>query len=171
VRIVFLDIDGVLNHEAFYRKRQEEGIHIYPTYPLSEFDPESVSRLNYILEQTGAKVVMSSSWRHGRTIQELQNILEKVGFKGELIDKTPSFKHDDCVRGNEIEKWIDDHRELLGADKFRYCEYVILDDDCDMLYTQKDNFIHVDRYVGITMQTAIRAINILKTVREPLILS
>jgi len=166
MKIIFLDFDGVLNDEVFYRKRMDEGIDTYPPYPLCEFDPEAIARLNYIIEETGAKVVVSSSWRHGRSVDELQNILNQVGFKGEVIDKTPSFKHDDCVRGNEILKWISLNEELIGNDRFHYNTYVILDDNADMLYWQKDNFIHVDSYVGITNRIAMMAITILNTIKK-----
>lgn len=161
MKIIFLDFDGVLNHEVFYGKRMEIGIDKYPTYPLSEIDPESVKNLNYIIEKTDAKVVVSSVWRHGRTIQELQNILDQLGFKGEIIDVTPDFRSDNCLRGNEILKWIKSNEELLGKSYADFENYVILDDDSDMLYWQRNNFIHVDRYVGLTITNTFVAIRIL----------
>lgn len=161
MKIIFLDFDGVLNHELYYTKRVEVGIENYPPHPLSEIDPNSIKVLNFIIEKTGAKVVVSSTWRHGRSIEELQNILNQCGFKGEIIDKTPSFKHNDCVRGNEISEWIEKNNELLGETKYEYENYVILDDDNDMLYVQKDNFLQVDSWVGLTYKLATKAIRIL----------
>lgn len=161
MKIIFLDFDGVLNHEVFYRKRQDIGIEFYPPYPLCEIDPDCISVLDHIVLQTGAKVVVSSTWRHGRTIQELQTILNHFNFKGEIIDKTPSFKHDDCIRGNEILKWIQDNENLIGQTYHEFENYVILDDDCDMLYYQKDNFLQVDRWIGLTYPLAKKAIRIL----------
>jgi histidinol phosphatase-like enzyme len=156
MKILFLDFDGVLNHEEFYSKRL-----ITPSleeYPFSEIDPKSVEKLNYIINKTGAKVVVSSKWRLNRTVKELQNILNYFGFVGEIIDITPDLAmHDAIVRGNEIWEWI----RLNSDDYFRFTSYVILDDDCDMLYYQKDNFIHVDKYVGITGNNVIKAIAIL----------
>jgi hypothetical protein len=165
-KIIFLDVDGVLNHEAFYSKRQEEGIENYPSYPLCEIDYKCVEVLNEIISKTGAKVVVSSTWRHGRTVEELQSILDQSGFKGEIIDKTPSFDHDECVRGNEIRKWIQNNFDLLGADVHHFENYVIFDDDNDMLYSQKDNFLQVDRWVGLTYFMAARAIRILNRGRS-----
>jgi hypothetical protein len=40
-------------------------------------------------------------------------------------------------------------------------EYVILDDDQDMLYGQKDNFIHVNRVSGLTKRNINKARKIL----------
>ena len=63
MKVIFLDIDGVLNHENFYETRFNT--EIYPngfgTYPLCEFCPESVGNVNKILKETGAKIVISSS--------------------------------------------------------------------------------------------------------------
>ena len=39
--------------------------------------------------------------------------------------------------------------------------YVILDDDTDMLYDQKDNFIHTECINGLTKELADKAIKIL----------
>lgn len=161
MKIIFLDFDGVLNHEIFYKKRYDDGLENYPKYPLSEIDPASIAVLNYIIKETGAKVVVSSTWRLGRTASQLQYILEEIGFQGEIIDITPSLSGEDYIRGNEILKWIKKNKNLLGEDYHQYENYVILDDDCDMLYIQKDNFLQVDRWVGLTMPLAARAIRIL----------
>ena len=37
----------------------------------------------------GADVVVSSTWRYGKTVSELQEMLEAEGFIGRVIDKTP----------------------------------------------------------------------------------
>lgn len=155
MKILFLDFDGVLNHEEFYSKRLE--LPSIEEYPYSEIDPKCITKLNYIIKETDAKVVISSTWRHGRTIAELQEILNYFGFIGEIIDITPNLTHESSVRGNEIWEWI----KLNVDNYFRFTEYVILDDDCDMLYYQKDNFIHVDKWVGITGNNVRKAIAIL----------
>ncbi len=161
MKIIFLDFDGVLNHEIFYQKRMDDGMENYPPYPLCEIDPKNIQVLNFIIEKTGAKIVISSTWRHGRTIEELQNILNYHGFEGEIISITPSFRDDCSLRGNEILQWIKDSKELIGSDYHEFENYVILDDDSDMLYWQRNNFIHVDRYVGLTINDAYVAIKML----------
>lgn len=152
MKILFLDYDGVINSTEYFRNRPDEDNR---PHPLSEFDPIAIGHLNQICLQTGSKVVVSSDWRHGKTIQELQNILYKCGFVGEIIGVTQSLSHHGnyIVRGNEILKWIEDNNDVE--------EYLILDDTNDMLLRQKDNFIHVDRSVGITSQTVSMAIKIL----------
>lgn len=166
-RIVFLDVDGVLNHELFYRDRHDgTNDAMKREYPLTDIDFVSVGYLNQICLQTGAKVVISSTWRLGRTVEALQELFKEAGFVGEIIDKTPNFEFKeggDCiVRGNEIYKWIQDNEKLVES-YFEYNDYVILDDDCDMLYYQRNNFIHIDKFVGITPQTVIKAIHIFES--------
>lgn len=160
MKIIFLDIDGVLNHEAFYKerfeKRYEEGA---IEYPYSEIDPRSVENLNNLIEETGAKVVISSTWRHSG-LEYCKNVLEFHGFKGEIIDITPSSRCGMCKRGNEINKWIEDNATLVGP-RHKFTEYVILDDDSDMLYWQRNNFLLIDRFVGLTMGSVFQAKKIL----------
>lgn len=164
MKIIFLDIDGVLNHEAFYVKRHAEQqtiIYVPKDYPLSEFCPDAIENLNSLIEQTGAKVVISSTWRHGKTVEQLQEILKKVGFKGEVIGKTPDMRNRSVFRGNEIHRWLSDNEKLIGKSPSEYRNYVILDDDSDMLFWQRNNFIKVDYSVGLTKGVVFQAAKIL----------
>jgi hypothetical protein len=159
MKIIFLDIDGVLNHEAFYGQRHDnlkKGIKI--KHPYSEIDPACVEKLNVLCGETGAKVVISSTWRHSG-LDYCRDVLEFHGFKGEIIDITPSSPT--RFRGLEILDWIKTNKELIGEPYYNFTEYVILDDDSDMLYWQKDNFLLIDRFVGLTMGDVFRAKKIL----------
>lgn len=155
MKIIFLDIDGVLNHEQFFRDRKVDG-----SYTENNICKKAVANLNNLIEETGAKVVISSTWRMGRTVKEMQDILEEVGFIGEVISNTPILRCSECLRGNEILKWIKDNNELVG-DYYNFTEYVILDDDSDMLYWQRNNFLLIDRFVGLTMGAVFQAKKIL----------
>jgi len=160
VKIIFLDIDGVLNHERFYKERfearYEEGA---IPHPYSEIDPECVEKLNLLCQSTEAKVVISSTWRHSG-LDYCKDVLVFHGFKGEIIDITPTCRCGMCKRGNEIHRWIEDNRELVGP-YYNFTEYVILDDDSDMLYWQRNNFLLIDRFVGLTSGDVFRAKKIL----------
>lgn len=160
MKIIFLDIDGVLNHEAFYKerfeKRYEKGV---IEHPYSEIDPKSINNLNQLIKDTGAEVVISSTWRHSG-IDYCKDALEFHGFIGKIIDMTPDLRSDNCLRGNEILKWIKDNEKLVGP-YYNFTEYVILDDDSDMLYWQRNNFLLIDRFVGLTMGDVFRAKRIL----------
>jgi hypothetical protein len=159
----------VLNHERWYVDRHEEKNDGFKVgHPWGEFDPKSIEYLNDLIKQTDAKVVVSSTWRLGRHANDLQAILEKRGFTGEIIGITPSLRHlgESILRGNEILQWIKDHEEFIGCPYYEYENYVILDDDSDMLYWQKDNFLVVDRFVGITPHITYKAKKILNGKRS-----
>lgn len=142
-KIIFLDIDGVLNSNDWYirtrgKNKKDEG----------DIDPQAVSYLNEIIKNTSAKIVMSSSWR--TDFENSCNLLYEKGLiSNSIIGKTPSFVYqcqDDDIReslcrGNEIKYYID---------KNNVTSYVILDDDKDMLLCQKDNFIPIDFMHGLS---------------------
>jgi hypothetical protein len=186
MKIIFLDFDGVLNHQDWYRRRMDEirDNEIFNHYPFYEFDPDSVNQLNRIIELTGAKVVVSSTWRLGRTVSELQEILDKVGFIGEIVDITPSFyasgtDNDNnkinytVPRGCEIEWWLKEkgkfqrinwsrEQQIEYLEKAVVKNYVILDDDSDMLYCQREHYVKCNAYgTGLDEATADKAIKIL----------
>ena len=160
MKIIFLDIDGVLNHNAFYVKRHEElKKGIKKEYPYSEIDPTSVINLNSLISETDAKVVISSTWRHSG-LEYCKDVLEHHGFKGDIIDITPNLRSENCLRGNEILKWVKDNESIVGK-YYNFTEYVILDDDSDMLYWQRNNFLRIDNFVGLTMGDVFQAKKIL----------
>lgn len=104
VKIVFIDIDGVFNHLSYYKSHRFcDG----RTYPLSEFDPECVKRYMRIIEKTGAKTVISSSWRF---TDGLRNIMEQVGFYGSALEyeTTPYLG---TIRGLEIFSYLDRYED------------------------------------------------------------
>ena len=67
-------------------------------------------------------MVVSSTWRYGKTVAELQEILEAEGFTGCVLDKTPTGAPG-ADRGEEIAAWLAEH----AVDG-----YVIIDDHVDM---------------------------------------
>jgi HAD domain in Swiss Army Knife RNA repair proteins len=108
-RVIFLDIDGVL---APIRRWDRYG----------DLDPACIQVLNEIVTRGGADVVVSSTWRYGKTVAELQAMLEAEGFTGRVLDKTPTGAPG-ADRGEEIAAWLAEH--VVGG-------YVILDDHVDM---------------------------------------
>lgn len=164
MRIIFLDIDGVLNHEAFYRERTKKRVQDIKAYELQNIDPVCIGHLNQLCQDAGAKVVISSSWRSKGDATYFQQLFSKLGFTGEVVGKTPHSQH--RFRGLEILDWMKANEDLLGQHYSDYEDYVILDDDSDMLYWQRNNFLLVDRHVGITPMTVFRAKRILRIPRK-----
>lgn len=138
-KIIFLDIDGVLVTPESGMKRTA--------------DMNCVYHLNNLVGNTGAKVVVSSSWR-GRP--DLQNKFIEWGCAFEVIGETPRIEHktvggvlQTVERGYEIQKWLDDNKKPLDR-------FVILDDDADMVHL-KEYLIQTDYNVGLTEDKAFRA--------------
>jgi hypothetical protein len=163
--LIFLDIDGVLNSQLYLVSTRAERIGKSERSINDDLDPQAVTRLNDLCASTGAKVVITSTWRLNRAVDELQSILESRGFTGEAIDKTEDLRRGeaaDCIlRGNEILHWIKGHPELCGAPYWDYKRYVILDDDSDFLYWQRDNLIITDPYCGLTPRDVFKARRVL----------
>ena len=158
MKIIFLDIDGVLNSELFYKEKSqdkkckgESKLQFYGEM----IDKRCIELLNSIIKDTDAQVVISSTWRKGRDISWLQSIFEARGFKYKILDKTPVlYFHPDCKtnisvpRGVEIYQWIKNNPKVS--------RYVIIDDDSDMMYWQRENFFRVDGYCGLTPNLSYR---------------
>ena len=161
MKVIFLDIDGVLN--VCLHKRDEFG---------SLFHQQFMNNLKRVVDETNAKIVISSSWRHSG-LKVMQEMWKKRNLAGEVIDVTanrPSNHketmnlgfHERLERGFEIQDWLFKHPEV---DRF-----VIIDDDDDMLESQmytfvqtSDNWEHTDHIegLGLTLECADKAIKIL----------
>ena len=160
VKILFLDIDGVLN--TFDDVLQMHERHI---------NKEHLSRLTYIVDKTHCKIVLSTSWRNIiQKKRELWEELSKVGLirkeliLGERYEMTPDL----CPfeqRTDEIIKALDDIKR-----KTKVCSWVVLDDMDLLKKGQKgnrerinDHFIQCDPEHGLTDKQSIEAISILNS--------
>lgn len=152
-KIIFLDIDGVLNDETD-ESWNDVGDDYYP------HSKTLVSNLNEIIRQTNAKLVLSSTWRLGLDLEQICRLMKRIGIIGEFIGFTDNLSSSYAVRGNEILKWILDNENIVGS-RYEFKNYLILDDDCDMLYFQRNNFIQLDGEKGLTKDYINRAIDIL----------
>lgn len=184
--VIFLDLDGVLNSEAFLRKldaqhRQlghtdaERNEHTCVCYALvHQIDRDAVVRLNRLVAETAAKIVISSSWRKLFDPPELHRILSKHGLVAEIIGETPdgytdpemlaTFGHlERLYRGYEIDLWLRKHPEV---DRF-----VILDDGSDM-EMHKNRLVQTDFEEGLLDDHVDLAIRVMswdgKTVPSPM---
>jgi hypothetical protein len=127
LKIVFLDLDGVLNSHLFLLARAKQSADgTYDQGPARRnmahmLDRTAVLRLNRLLAVTGAQVVISSSWRIPWSCQQITRWLVRRGFKGDVIGRTPTYGKG---RGNEIQQWLVANGPVAS--------FVILDDDSDM---------------------------------------
>lgn len=178
-KIIFLDVDGVLNCIDWYveRHRRIEAGEETRDYPYDEFSPSIVEKLNKITDATGAEIVVSSTWRLGRDLAELRELFTQVGITGHVLDKTAHFTSIkgfsySIPRGCEIEHWLKEHKfqrinwsiktQKEYAEKSEIDNYVIFDDDSDMLYNQREHFIKTSQKTGLDDSDVEKAIELLK---------
>ena len=112
MKVIFLDIDGILNSDTYMEKQLDnssEGIE-------SEIDPATLILLKKAVDTTGAKIILSSSWRIMRKYNELEKFLMKFGIS--LSGKTPYV---DGKRGLEIKQYLSENENIE--------QYLILDDE------------------------------------------
>ena len=161
MKVIFLDIDGVLN--VYCQSRDKYGCN---------FHQHLIDNLQTLIDATDAKIVISSSWRVDG-LDRMQSMWIDRKLPGTVIDITPDlyFTYSDArgddnySRGDEIKLWLDNNPDITN--------YVILDDDNDMLPDQMDRFVQtnhnlkhpdcVDRGYGLTKICTDKAIKILNT--------
>jgi hypothetical protein len=159
--ILFLDLDGVLNHETFFVENFETRKDA-TTWHERYFCPKTVKIFNNIIDRVNGRIVFSSSHRfHFDTFAELQEGFKLAGITGELICVTPKLHYSNnsysVPRGCEIKAWMEDNKDILG-DKISRVKYAILDDDTDMLYWQRNHFFCTLGKDGLTQEIADKII-------------
>lgn len=146
-KIIFLDIDGVLN---FIGSRTKRGFYV--------MDSGCVSRLRAVIEKHEAQIVVSSAWRKRDDWKEhITEAFRDAGWNTPpLIDRTSSFYV--APRGLEIHAWLKKHPEITN--------YVIVDDDSDMLPWQWGRFVRTSMFSGGLTDRHVQQIDDLWHVHE-----
>lgn len=135
MKVVFLDIDGVLNNFALIRANGFDYI-----------DEAMVRMLGSLVGQTGASVVLSSFWRLDPKDRALVD--RALGVAGmAVVDRTPSIPGD---RAAEISQWLRSKPEVR--------RFAILDDDEGAGAGLEHSFFQTDPDVGITHDIVRRAV-------------
>ena len=152
MKIIFLDFDGVMDTEYYDHLLSEADKPISDEYGLL-FDPECVKNLKYIIDSTGADIVISSTWKDFMSYQEILDMWKYRGLPGFVTDVTPSTENH--KRGDEIDGWLKEcHTE---------CNYVIIDDldVSNFNEHQIPRLLIVNPFNGLDEYTAKRAVMIL----------
>lgn len=146
-KVIFLDIDGVVTsvRTGWYN-----------------LDIYTVNFLIWVCKKTGAKIVISSTWRYNHGNKFWQSIFKDVMHEDY---KTPNFYHErdykeqEATRGKEINEWLLVHTEVK--------KYLILDDDSDMLEHQKPSFIKTNSMNGLLFEQMDKIRNYFKIKEYP----
>ena len=162
-KVIFLDIDGVLNTGWWYTQMDRNTPKDKYGYA---FDPNAVANLKKILDESGAEIVISSSWK-SFGLSELEEMWQDRRLPGKLIGITPNSVSDEMllnadldhmelfsIRGMEIKEWLAKHGKHVT-------HYAIIDDMDNFLPEQHPHFVQTDPEVGISEGCAVQVIKIL----------
>jgi hypothetical protein len=155
MKIIFLDIDGVLNSTKYMISLKGNFNCVDKIYQL---DPEAIAKLNRLTDTTGAFIVVSSTWRMGfiHNRAGLRGLFAKAKITGKVLDITPVNNQ---IRGAQIAEWIDTYNRYHINNPVT--DFVILDDDSDMGKLKKHliQTSHSDGLQDHHVDLAIAALN------------
>ena len=142
MKIIFLDIDGVLNYSNYfkyinklrliYNKLLKEDKYIL-LKTIIKIDIEKVYLLKEIIDRTNSKIVLTSSWRNLDIYPLIEEYLINIGIP--IVDTTKFLNS----RGEEIIDYLNNHK---------IDNYIIIDDDIFPDYNEELLFhlIHTNFY-------------------------
>lgn len=138
MKVLFLDIDGVLNNFADRNFGEK-------------FSSAACQNLNELLKlEPELKIVISSAWRIWG-VEYMKSILHKNGVdSSRIIDRTGD---ENGKRGYQIQCWLDRHPEVTNI--------VILDDESDMEHLMS-KLVKTSSFIGLTSKEVKQAVKVLK---------
>lgn len=157
-KIIFLDIDGVLNSNFWNEEHQKE------ISDGSLIDEEKVKLLSILVNKTNGKIVLHSGWRFWfnselkplcKEAENLSEMLIKYGVN--IMDVTPDFSTEEIrrtkkfslVKADEILAWLMEHKEV---------EKWIVIDDLDLHNQEIEKHqVKTDANIGITIEDINKA--------------
>jgi len=172
VKAIFLDVDGVLNTSETYINIQNK----YNKTKQVDIDIDEF-RLEYlktIIDNTGAKVVLSSSWRGGFT-KENNKVIPRNSKCKKFYDLLTKYNielydiifdiYSDIYREAQINYWLSLNRDIDN--------FIILDDEPNLYNNLTDKLIktskvndnemlmNMDDCIGLCEEHIKQAINML----------
>ena len=174
-KIIFLDIDGVMNSDQYNRYKYKHHIRKW-----GSIDPRECYRMSRFCEKYGIKLVISSSWRNANsweaTYKEFMNEgFEELPYRHHgmkllapyIVGVTPYCESRN--RGEEIQAFCDivngkypKANRILMKEDFVISNYCIVDDNNDILKNQMNNFVQTDFLIGLTRKNYKKIKEILK---------
>lgn len=112
--------------------------------------------LTTLVEKYDAQIVISSTWRIlVKDSYAFKQLFKVAGYRtiANALHKDYMTDKEGNIRGEEIQRWLDAHPECDN--------YLILDDDCDMVPSQEEHFVNTSVKDGILLEHFIKAEEIL----------
>lgn len=167
MKLIFLDIDGVLNNMNYtiytFEMLGRDKAYQIMKEDLDIFDPISLDLLCKIINlfKNDIKIVLSSTWRlNQRGIDKVkEKIFNNLGYN---VPFEITSRHEDMIRGYEIEKYLYEN-DMVNAD------YIIIDDDTFDIIGEKytgelnftEHFVWCSHDVGFQKEEYEKALKLL----------
>ncbi|MCP4437543.1 MAG: hypothetical protein GY810_01200 [Aureispira sp.] len=172
-KIIFLDIDGVLNSETDFIDSVYKYNPVHSKLQKGErwkvINVGMLAILNDVVKQTGAKIVLSTTWRTKCDAKKLTKIFQRYGdiwehgvdtIIGRTTDMKASRRYDPYsysvpniiseneIRESEINLWMSENPVPES--------FIIID---DILMNFGSNMIHTDEFIGLTVEIGNKIIS------------
>ena len=147
MKILFLDIDGVLcNRKALMKHQRRNGMQV--------LDRDCVARLEALCAAAGedVRIVVSSTWRKYHSRDDIAGHLEHHGMTAARLHEDWRTVVLDGFRGDEVAEWLARHPEVK--------DFLILDDDSDFNEDQLSQLILTSFEPGFTAEDLERALEV-----------
>jgi hypothetical protein len=163
MKLIFLDFDGVLNSYVYMDSpeylEETKGMidwEVIQKAHHTHLDPKSIAILNQLVAETGAVVIISSTWRLRYSLAEMNLMLENRGATFRASGVTKALRMYGSKRGDEIQDYLDNCLDEPEA-------FVIIDDInfFDACPNLLPHFVHVQDMYGIRSMDVGKAIKIL----------
>lgn len=174
MKILFLDMDGVLNsmpdEDVRLTWKNDKELYMHRLYGI---DPELAKKLKKIIDATDCKIVVSSSWRYfkdhhvegedwRKTLAELAefDVSRFIGNTPDIMSRGAWCSgYERRRRGLEIQMWLENNTDIAEPGKYTFC---VLDDETgDITPVIKENVIETNYKTGLSDNNVELAIKIL----------
>lgn len=152
MKVLFLDIDGVLNSREWYLFNKDEiALESGLMYRhQQELDPKACALVDELCTEFSLAIVISSTWRRLHSLGEIQKMLANRGLHAPVIGATPQLRGG--YRGQEVDEWLYDNPGVT--------KHVILDDDRD--FGPHQPLVQTNNLYGVCYRDIDKARTLLK---------
>eukprot|EP01083_Nonionella_stella_P174496 605085_1 len=155
VKLLFLDVDGVLNNKYLEWTHHNNGL-----------DDNLLAFLKIIVLKTNCKIVLSTTWRLHRKAKQIliHSIKTRLDLNTDdlIVGQTPDLRMCGKNRSDEIENYL-----TSNTHRYHVVSWCALDDlslnkyDTHAALFMKGHFVKTSPKIGISATNAVRAIDIL----------
>lgn len=113
-KVVFLDIDGVLNDEAHRASVRRDKVIVAWSEEIGRamIDPARAARLQRLCDEGEAAVVIVSGWRRWASAEAIASALAAAGLRSPVLGVVAGLKMSGDLRATGAKEWLAEHPEV-----------------------------------------------------------